>query len=194
MRVVKVGTKGVPHDDVSVCRCIDDFGISLFHRPGRSYRPKTSSLNQVRDGSIPSGEQAVEQSVFDRIGFVAVEPNPDCPRRDPWHGGVRGPLRSRAIQLGKDSGMTLKSKRNETLELHASPIQPHAEDTSANHAPSHEEIRRRAYEIYLERNGFPGNELDDWHRAERELQKVALFKQGWNRLQQRGRPNSEDGN
>src|SRR5258708_36421173 len=70
-------------------------------------------------------------SVFDRIGFVAVVPNPDCPRRDPWHGGVRGPLRSRAIQLGKDSGMTLKSKRNETLELHASPIQPHAEDTSA---------------------------------------------------------------
>jgi len=90
--------------------------------------------------------------------------------------------------------MTLKGKRNQTSELDASPIQPHTEDTSRNHAPSHEEIRCRAYEIYLERNGLPGNELDDWHRAERELKKFALFKQGWSRLQQRGRPNSEDGN
>jgi len=90
--------------------------------------------------------------------------------------------------------MTLKSKRNETLELDASPIQPHAEDTSANHAPSQEEIRRRAYEIYLERADLPGDELDDWLRAERELQKVALFKQGWNRLQQQRHADSEDGN
>ena len=90
--------------------------------------------------------------------------------------------------------MTLKGKRSETLEPHASPIQPQAEDTSANHAPSHEEIRRRAYEIYLERGGLPGNELDDWHRAEREIQKVALFKRGWNRLQQGHGPDSGDGN
>ena len=101
---------------------------------------------------------------------------------------------SNSTAKGKDSGMTSKGKRIETLELHADPIQPHAEDPSANHAPSHEEIRRRAYEIYLERNGFPGDELDDWLRAERELQKVALFKRGWNRLPQRGRPDSEDGN
>ncbi len=60
--------------------------------------------------------------------------------------------------------MTLrgKGKRNETLELHTAPIQSHAEDTSANHSPSREEIRLRAYEIYLERGGLPGNELDDW--------------------------------
>jgi hypothetical protein len=32
-----------------------------------------------------------------------------------------------------------------------------------------EEIALRAYEIYLERGGAPGNELDDWTRAEREL-------------------------
>jgi hypothetical protein len=81
--------------------------------------------------------------------------------------------------------MTLKGKRNETLEVHAGPIQPHAADASANHAPSHDEIRTRAYEIYLERDGLPGDELDDWLRAERELQKVALFARDWNRLQQR---------
>jgi hypothetical protein len=27
----------------------------------------------------------------------------------------------------------------------------------------------RAYEIYLERGGAPGNALEDWTRAEREL-------------------------
>jgi hypothetical protein len=90
--------------------------------------------------------------------------------------------------------MKLKSEKYATLERDASPIQPLAEDSSANHAPSQEEIRRRAYEIYLERDGLPGDELDDWLRAERELQKVALFKRGWNRLQQRHRPDSGDGN
>jgi len=87
--------------------------------------------------------------------------------------------------------MTVKGKKNVTLEHDATPIQPHAEETSANHAPTHEEIRRRAYEIYLERDGLPGDELDDWLRAERELQKVALFTRGWNRLQQRRSPDEE---
>jgi len=84
--------------------------------------------------------------------------------------------------------MTVKGRRNVTLERDASPIPPRAEDTSRNHALSQEEIRRRAYEIYLERDGVPGNELDDWHRAERELQKVALFTQDWNRIQDRLAP------
>ena len=35
--------------------------------------------------------------------------------------------------------------------------------------PSHEEIALRAYQIFLERQGAPGNALDDWTRAEREL-------------------------
>lgn len=32
-----------------------------------------------------------------------------------------------------------------------------------------EEIRRRAYEIYLARNGSPGDERQDWLIAEREI-------------------------
>ena len=79
---------------------------------------------------------------------------------------------------GKGSGMTLqaKGKRNETLEVRASPTQPHAANTSANHTPSREEIRLRAYEIYLDRGGVPGNELDDWLQAERELGRAAPSK------------------
>ena len=35
--------------------------------------------------------------------------------------------------------------------------------------PTHEEIAFRAYEIYLERNGAPGDPRSDWLRAEAEL-------------------------
>ena len=41
---------------------------------------------------------------------------------------------------------------------------------------AHEEIRGRAYEIYLERGGQPGDEMDDWLQAERELERLALPK------------------
>jgi hypothetical protein len=35
--------------------------------------------------------------------------------------------------------------------------------------PTEDEIRKRAYEIYRERGGGPGNALDDWLQAEAEL-------------------------
>jgi hypothetical protein len=44
-----------------------------------------------------------------------------------------------------------------------------------------EEIRRRAYEIYLERGEQPGTELEDWLQAERELQDgvISHAQAGW---------------
>jgi len=36
--------------------------------------------------------------------------------------------------------------------------------------PTSEEIRQRAFEIYIERGGIHGSDLDDWMQAERELQ------------------------
>ena len=70
--------------------------------------------------------------------------------------------------------MTLQGKdnTNETMEARASATRPDKENTSAGQAPSHEQIRLRAYEIYLERGRFPGNELDDWLQAERELERA----------------------
>lgn len=35
--------------------------------------------------------------------------------------------------------------------------------------PAPEQIRQRAYEIYVSRNGVPGDEVQDWLQAEREL-------------------------
>jgi hypothetical protein len=37
------------------------------------------------------------------------------------------------------------------------------------HQPTQEEIALRAYHIYLQRGGAPGNELEDWMQAESQL-------------------------
>jgi hypothetical protein len=37
------------------------------------------------------------------------------------------------------------------------------------HSTREEEIRNRAYEIYLERGGQPGYEVEDWLQAERQF-------------------------
>lgn len=43
------------------------------------------------------------------------------------------------------------------------------ESANGQNHPTHEEIELRAYHIYLQRGGAPGDELGDWTAAEREL-------------------------
>jgi hypothetical protein len=88
-------------------------------------------------------------------------------------GGVNGAGRNSAAKR-RESRMTLKAKRNEILELPAIPNELLTANTSSNGAPNDEEIRRRAYEIYLERDGRSRNELDDWFQAEAELRSNAF--------------------
>jgi hypothetical protein len=51
--------------------------------------------------------------------------------------------------------------------------QPSAEagkgERSVINSAREQEIRRRAYDIYLERGEEPGRDLEDWLQAEREL-------------------------
>ncbi len=47
---------------------------------------------------------------------------------------------------------------------------------------SEDEIRRRAYEIYLERGGRPGSALDDWLKAKAELELAHLLPIGGSAL------------
>jgi hypothetical protein len=46
-------------------------------------------------------------------------------------------------------------------------------DLNAGNVPTSEEIQSRAYQIYMERGGADGSELEDWLQAERELQQSA---------------------
>ena len=81
--------------------------------------------------------------------------------------------RQERIRVGMTSQGRGKSKRSEPSEVGATPIRSHPEDASANHTPIWEKISLRAHEIYLERGGLQGNELDDWLQAERELERSA---------------------
>ena len=47
------------------------------------------------------------------------------------------------------------------------PSSPKAKKAASK--PTHAQIAQRAYEIYLERGGTPGDPMQDWLRAEQEL-------------------------
>jgi hypothetical protein len=61
------------------------------------------------------------------------------------------------------------------------PVRPRKEPFHSD-GPSHDQIKWRTYQIYLERGAGPDNELDDWLRAERELERTTLYTRSWNRL------------
>ncbi len=46
---------------------------------------------------------------------------------------------------------------------------PKTQPRIAKSQPTQEQIAVRAYQLYLERGGTPGNELEDWIQAERQL-------------------------
>jgi hypothetical protein len=47
-----------------------------------------------------------------------------------------------------------------------------AKETPIEAPPLEERIRRRAYELYVERGNQSGSELDDWLQAEQEVHKA----------------------
>ena len=65
--------------------------------------------------------------------------------------------------------MSSKPTRIGSTEPLTASTQAETRQVSVGNVASDEEIRLRAYEIYLERGETPGLELDDWFQAEREL-------------------------
>lgn len=68
----------------------------------------------------------------------------------------------------EEMSMSPKLKRYAITEPQATSTQAEPGEVSVGNSARDEEIRRRAYEIYLER------ELDDWLQAERELERGVL--------------------
>jgi hypothetical protein len=66
--------------------------------------------------------------------------------------------------------MSSKPNRKRISEIQAT-TQVETGEVSLGNSTRDEKIRRRAYEIYLERGEQPGRELDDWLQAERELKR-----------------------
>jgi hypothetical protein len=76
-----------------------------------------------------------------------------------------------SVARKKGISMSSKTKRNESTERQATSKQAAKRgEASVGNSSRDEEIRRRAYEIYLERGEQSGHELDDWLEAERELE------------------------
>jgi len=84
----------------------------------------------------------------------------------------------------KNTGSTVRSKKAaaslEPVVMHPAPVESAREDvrknvtvsvtpTPKNGASIDEEIRHRAYELYLQRNGNGGDPNADWFVAEREV-------------------------
>jgi hypothetical protein len=46
-------------------------------------------------------------------------------------------------------------------------------DPNTGKFPTSDEIQSRAYQIYMERGGVDGSDLEDWLQAERELRQSA---------------------
>ncbi|MDO8629932.1 MAG: glycosyltransferase [Phycisphaerales bacterium] len=126
--------------------------------------------------SGPHAELEVE-SVMARIrstkeqqgnGSTAPPPNPDIHVGRTTPPGVNTGARKRSatetkvaappLQRGESSRTTIQAASRKSATLPSSSVEPTAE-----------QIRRRAYEIFLSRNGTPGDPASDWVQAEREL-------------------------
>ena len=70
--------------------------------------------------------------------------------------------------------MSSKPKGNGSTKSQATSVHVASEGASTGNSARSEEIKRRAYEIYLEHGEQPGRELDDWLQAERELARRLL--------------------
>ncbi len=71
----------------------------------------------------------------------------------------------------KSNGSTVTTRKKKAVATASPSNVASIEDARKNieGARLEDEIRRRAYEIYLERNGSPGDECQDWLTAEREI-------------------------
>ena len=69
----------------------------------------------------------------------------------------------------KETNMSSKPKASGSVEAKQPSLEVAGEERSVINSAREQEIRRRAYELYLERGEEPGRDLEDWLQAEREL-------------------------
>jgi hypothetical protein len=135
------------------------------------------------------------------IPEVSATPNPTTPAQaseaklTPETKATPAPNPTPAIKSSPESKITqaanppeLKSAAPKFAEANAAPeakitpeprkfevvkTEPRKNVVPINRTPVNleEEIRRRAYEIYQQRGGAPGSEMEDWLNAEREVRK-----------------------
>jgi hypothetical protein len=71
-------------------------------------------------------------------------------------------------------GVSSKLKSNSGAEPQATSTQSETGEVPVGNSVRTEEIRRRAYEIYLDRGKQSGHDVEDWLQAEQELEHGVL--------------------
>src|SRR5258707_4465682 len=74
------------------------------------------------------------------------------------------------ITRKRDKNMSSKLKAHGSTETETTSTQAGRGEISAGNSAREEEIRRRAYEIYLEGGGQPGREMDDSLQGDDEME------------------------
>ena len=83
------------------------------------------------------------------------------------------------ITNNREMGMSSKPKSKGGTELQTNSALAEAGEAPVGNAVRTEEIRRRAYEVYVERGEQPDHELDDWLQAELELGALCRTQAGY---------------
>src|ERR1700693_58797 len=88
------------------------------------------------------------------------------------------PAQPQSIDREKEMSMSLKRKMEMEGSMRSLPRRRRLERLLWRMRRVTRSLRRRAYEIYLERGEQPGRDLDDWLQAERELERGILSPAG----------------
>jgi hypothetical protein len=75
---------------------------------------------------------------------------------------------SRALSRGKEDQMK-RTEQEVLARSKAIPIDLQEQEIQEQSIDVQEEVRKRAYEIYEQRAGAPGSEVEDWLKAESEI-------------------------
>src|SRR5260370_926089 len=87
-------------------------------------------------------------------------------------------INSNPITRKRETSMSSKTKRNESMGSQAAPTRrTGTQDALERNWAREEEIKLRAYEIYLDRGEQPAGDRDDGPQAEREPEGGALSRE-----------------
>jgi len=145
--------------ECSMLETAEAVGIYLAATKGRLFHAK-SALCRSMTPKLVHQPRSVSRFVF--------RPQANGSRRA--NARTRFNDQQQANDQKKEMNMSSKLKRDGSSEPQATFARTETREVLVGNTALDEEIRRRAYEIHLERGEQPGRDLDDWLQAERELE------------------------
>jgi Protein of unknown function (DUF2934) len=125
------------------------------HTPEEERRIREAALDETVAASFPASDPA------------SSLPNPD--EHDAEGSGVEPADTSRPRASGPDIGMTENPRKKSQKTSTPASSRSTKKRIAASAQVKHDDVARRAYDLFLARGCEHGHDLDDWLQAEREL-------------------------